>query len=513
MTDNRHWVEIITQKIIEQKKPPYLITSGMTTSGPFHLGTLCEMLYPASIQQHLTNQGHKARFIFFADILDAFDSVPSVFSQHNSVLSPHLGKPLVYVPDPLGCCQSLGDHFLNEAIEIGRKFELSPEVQKIDKLYEQGLFDKFASIYLKDEPLAREAVSTSSLREKLPEYWNPIMPICQNCGRIATTRVTQFDDASYSYTCDRDVGYTKGCDHSGENKLTDHKYKITWRLHWPAWMNLFESSHGPSSAEGGGVDHHTRGGSWDTVVVVHDMILHKPPPVPYKFGFILLQGKKYSKSKGVGMGVAEVIQLVPPDIIKYFLLKPDVQENKDFDPTGNNMLRLYEDYQGAAEMANLDLEGLSRADRKRAVAFNFSTKQLKFKAKFIDVLLNHQLYKDWDKTAELVGDKEGVSYLFPYITKWLELKYAPEEYQFEFTPRPPNKHKEAVLVVAETLKPNMSPEEIHNLIFTTAKQLNIPPAEMFSALYNTLISKDKGPRLGKLIYAIGVERTKKVILS
>ncbi|MFH1447270.1 MAG: class I tRNA ligase family protein, partial [Candidatus Micrarchaeota archaeon] len=235
--------------------------------------------------------------------------------------------------------------------------------------------------------------------------------------------------------------------------------------------------------------------------------------IPYKFGFLLFQGKKYSKSKGIGMGVSDLMRLVPPDIIKYFLLKPDVQENKDFDPTGNNMLRLYDDYQGAAELQTMKIEDLSRADRKRAIAYKFSTSKLKFKAKFIDVLLNYQLYKDWNKVAELVSDKNGVSYLSIFISTWLEMKYAPEEYQFEFKPSPPPNHREAVIAFANSLKAGLTPEEIHNQVFITAKETNIQPSEMFSALYGTLISKERGPRLGKLVFSIGVERTKKTILQ
>jgi lysyl-tRNA synthetase class 1 len=509
MSENKHWVELLAQKIIEQKKPPFMITSGMTTSGPFHLGTLCEMLYPSTLHKYLTERGHKTRFIFFADILDAFDSVPSVFSKYEKELVPHLGKPLVDVPDPLSCCASLGDHFLKEALGVVKKFGLSPEIQRINEIYEKGYFDKFASIYLKDEPLARDVVFTSSLKQTLPAYWNPIMPICQNCGRIATTRVAQFDENSYSYVCDRDVGYTKGCGYSGANKLSGHKYKITWRLHWPSWMNIYA----PSSAEGAGVDHHTRGGSWDTVLEVHKRILHTEPPVPYKFGFILLQGKKYSKSKGIGMGVSEVIQLVPPEIIKYSLLRPDVQENKNFDPTGLNMLRLYEDYQGAADITTSIPVELSRADRKREMAFTLSTPKLNFKAKFLDVLLNYQLYKDWSVTGEKVKDPEGVAYLQPFIAKWLELQYAPEEYMFEFKPTQPQKHKDAVFAFMKRLSENMGPEDIHNQVFKTATEFSVPPGEFFSALYNTLISKDRGPRLGKLIHTIGVKKTQQTVLG
>ncbi len=502
MNENSHWVEILTQKITETKKPPYLITSGMTTSGPFHLGTLCELLYPSTIQKHLISQGHKAKFIFFADILDAFDAVPTTLSKYTKELRPHLGKPLTDVPDPMGNTQSFGDYFLEEAKSIAEKFNIRPEIKKMNEVYSEGYFDKYARIYLKDEPLTRGVVFSSSLKKNPPEYWNPIMPICQGCGKIATTRVTEFDENSYSYTCDRDVGYTKGCGFGGSNKISDHKYKITWRLHWPSWMHIY----GPSSVEGAGVDHHTRGGSWDTVLAVHEKILKLDPPVPYKFGFVLLKGKKYSKSKGIGMGVSDVISLVPPEIIKYSLLKPDIQENKNFDPTGVNMLKIYDDYQGAQELSDGDL---SRADRKRMISYELSTEKQMFKTKFIDILLNYQLYKDWDKVAEILDDTKGVDRLKPFINKWLELKYAPEEYLFNFNLQKPKQYTETVLSFLKDLTPNMSPEDIHNKVFETAKENNIKPGELFRALYETLISKERGPRLGKLIHTIGPERIQK----
>ncbi|MCX6778219.1 MAG: lysine--tRNA ligase, partial [Candidatus Micrarchaeota archaeon] len=302
MIESKHWMELLAQRIVDERKPPFLVTAGMTTSGPFHMGTLCEMLFPHAIGRYLANQGHKTRFIFFADILDAFDSVPTSMQQYIGLLAPHLGKPLCDVPDPYEKTNSFGEYFLEEARGIGEKFGIHPEIKKINELYKQGLFDDYARLYLRESSKSAGIVARTSLRDSLPDWWNPVMPICENCGRIATTRVTEFDENTYSYVDDRDVGYTKGCGHAGSNKISNHKYKLTWRLHWPSWMQIF----GPSSVEGAGVDHHTRGGSWDTVVAVHEELLNKQPPIPYKFGFVLLQGKKYSKSKGIGMGVSDL---------------------------------------------------------------------------------------------------------------------------------------------------------------------------------------------------------------
>ena len=48
MSDNKHmhWSEWLAERVISEKKEPFVITSGITTSGPAHLGTLCEFLFP-----------------------------------------------------------------------------------------------------------------------------------------------------------------------------------------------------------------------------------------------------------------------------------------------------------------------------------------------------------------------------------------------------------------------------------------------------------------------------------
>ncbi|MEW6329637.1 MAG: lysine--tRNA ligase [Candidatus Micrarchaeota archaeon] len=504
---SRHWIEPLAERILERKKPPFIITSGMTTSGPCHLGTLCEFLYPAVIQKFLKTKGHASEFHFIADIFDAFDSIPLLMMEFERELAPHLGKPLVAVPDPRGCCGSFGDHFLNEAKGIMEKFEIDPKIHKANELYAQGKFDAHARLFLKNYKKAKEAVSKTSMKEA-PADWSPLMPVCSNCGRIATTAVTAFDETSFSYSCVRDVGYAKGCGFSGESKISEHRYKLTWRLHWPAWMDVFKTS-----VEGAGMDHHTRGGSWDTARAVFEEIFHKEPPITYKFGFVLFKGKKYSKSKGVGLGVCDVLSLTPPELLAYQILKHDIQENKDFDPTGNRLMQLYDDYADAGRLAQGDLARLSRAERKRAVAFSLSTEKLKWRAPFSDVLLYYQIHGDWKKVGGMVGDAGGVSYLKPFIQHWLEEGYAPEEYIFRFEPQKPPTNANAVRAFANALKEDMDALAVHNLVFEIAKQYNTQPNELFKTLYQTLLGKEKGPRFGKLVCALGAGKIKKIILD
>jgi lysyl-tRNA synthetase class 1 len=504
-----HWSELLAQEIIERKSEPYVISGGLTTSGPTHLGTVCEFLFPQAIVDQLSYAGKKAKFYFVADIFDAFDGVPSVFEQYKSVLEPHLGKPLTDVPDPTGATPSFGDHFLADARAAMEKFGVKPEIVRATDLYKSGAMDKYAKLFLSREEEIKTLVARTSLRDKLPDWWSPIMPVCEKCGRIATTRVTSHDSESYEYSCDRDVKYTKGCGNKGKNRLSDHKYKLTWRLHWPAWQDHFGTS-----AEGGGVDHFTRGGSRDTLEAVFKDIIGKEPSIGYKFGFILFEGKKYSKSKGTGMGVKELMELIPPEVIKYMLLKPDIQENVDINPTPLNVLRTIDDYEKAlALLAAGNHESLTRADHKRVLAARLSSESAKggrgWKTPFLDILLYRNLQWSWDKIKQTTGDGAGIEKLAPFVEAWEKKNFIPEEYAFAYKPQ---KAQENAAAFVAKLKPGMPALEIHNLAFETAKARNIPPAKMFEECYAALLGKQKGPKLGKLIEAIGIEKVIKDVL-
>lgn len=497
-----HWTDLWAKKIINEKKPPYVITSGITLSGPVHLGTLCEAYYPVAIGSRLTASGHQVSNYFISDDLDAFDSVPSVLEKYSDFLKPHLGKPLAHVPDPTGTTKSFGDYFLIEMKDIMKSFGIAPEIKRMSEEYPSGRFDEYARLFLKEFEKAKQVVAESSNRD-LPPDWSPIMPICEKCGKIATTIVTGVDGDSYTYSCTRDVKYTQGCGHTGSNKISDHKYKITWRLHWPTWMDSFGTS-----AEGAGMDHHTKGGSWDTLVMVFKEIFKKEAPIGWKHGFFLLRGAKYSKSKGVGMGASDLLKLVPPELVKYFLLRADLDENKDFDPTGNSLMKLYDDYE---TVSALDLATADRAGEKKYAAFVL-TGQKKWKAKFLDILLNYQIYRDWNKVGESLGDPEGVAYLSKYIEAWIAGGYAPEEYSFVVNLSKPE-DMTGVLEFAGKLSGNMGEVDIHNLVFETAKELNIPPAALFKNLYSALLGKERGPKLGKLIFSIGPQKVKETLLG
>ena len=385
--------------------------------------------------------------------------------------------------------------------------------------------DESARLFISKEAQSRELVARTSLRSELPVDWHPIMPICSNCGRISTTRVTKASGDTYHYACDKDVKYTRGCGHSGSNSLSEHKYKLTWRLHWPAWMRHFHTS-----IEGAGMDHHTRGGSWDTCQAVFRELFRAEPPIGYQFGFVLFMGKKYSKSKGIGMGLTDLLKLQPAPVLAYALLRPDLMENRDINPTSENLLRLITEYEEAGRLAQEmgllggELAGsstlvhqskspvpeVSRAERKRALAYSLAASRPLWSIPFADLLIYYGLYGDLERAAAALPNHEDVRYLAPYVLEWEKQNLIPDIYRFKFRAAPASDAR--VREWAQELSPSMDALAIHNSVFTFARGRKIPTGEMFQAIYADLIGKQHGPKLGRLVEILGVHEVREALL-
>ena len=57
----------------------------------------------------------------------------------------------------------------------------------------------------------------------------------------------------------------------------------------------------------------------------------------------------------------------------------------------------------------------------------------------------------------------------------------------------------------------MGDVEIHNLVYAVAKERGVQADLLFKAVYEAIIGKDKGPRLGKLLASIGVDKVKEML--
>lgn len=491
---NMHWSEIIAKNISDEREPPFIVAAGITPSGPVHPGTLCEFLYAHAISEQLKKYG-KTEYVFVSDNFDDLDSVPEPMREHAETINEDMGMPLSLARDPVGCHKSFAEHFIAETLDIMKIFGVKPEFLRASKLYEKGKYDKYAKMLCERRDEVKKVVQESSMRKEMPDDWFPIIPLCGKCGNISKNTVTEYKDGWYRYKC-------RKCGHTGEDRIENHNYKLLFRLDWPTRQKFLDVA-----VEGGSVDHHTPGGTLSTVCAIHRKIYNEEPPYLYKFGLLKYKGKKYSKSKGIGHKVTELLELAPPELIKYILLRPDIQEDKELVIDKETLFPLLDEFKRIGQMHAEGEVVSNRADHKKIIAFDLCNVKEIWKADVSDMVLYYNIYRDWGEVKKLTGDPEGVGYLEPYLKVWIERGLVPDRYMFEIDTggEPPRTVKKLI----EKLDSKMSADDIHQMIFETAKENSVKPKELFRQIYMWLIGREQGPKAGKLIHAIGVNKLKK----
>ena len=69
-----HWADVVAEKLLEQKSE-HVISSGITPSGPIHLGSMREILTADAIVRAINDKGGKAKLIYIADNADPLRKV------------------------------------------------------------------------------------------------------------------------------------------------------------------------------------------------------------------------------------------------------------------------------------------------------------------------------------------------------------------------------------------------------------------------------------------------------
>src|SRR3982751_2295201 len=106
------WLNRIVDEVISRHPDgEIIVSSGVSPSGTYHLGTLREVLTAEAITRELKRRGRPAKHIHVCDDLDVFRkvpvNVPAEFEQY-------LGKPLCDVPSPDGKADSYADYYLKD---------------------------------------------------------------------------------------------------------------------------------------------------------------------------------------------------------------------------------------------------------------------------------------------------------------------------------------------------------------------------------------------------------------
>ena len=305
MAETIHWADVVASEALK-KGNKHIIASGITPSGNIHIGNMREVVTADAAYRALLDAGSEAELLYIAD---TYDPLRKVYPFLDDSYEAHVGKPLSEIPCPCGNHPNYAQHFLEPFFRSLDQLGIKPAVYRADELYKAGAYvGAIKTSLVKRDEIARiiEKVSQRTLE---PE-WNPFNPICNECGRLTTTKVTGFNLESEI------VDYTCSCGSSGTVSMRGGG-KLTWRVDWPArWPIL------GVTVEPFGKDHASAGGSYDTGKRISSEIFEYPAPHPIVYEWINLKGKgAMSSSTGVTVTISDMLDVVPPEVLRYLIIR------------------------------------------------------------------------------------------------------------------------------------------------------------------------------------------------
>ncbi|MFZ1248750.1 MAG: lysine--tRNA ligase [Candidatus Saccharimonadales bacterium] len=489
------WLNTIVDDLIaRQPDGEILLESGASPSGTYHLGHMRELLTPDAVLLELRRRGRRARHIHFIDDLDALRKVP--FNIPESY-SEHLGKPLCDIPAPDGSSRSYGDYFLDGFKHAGDLLGIEVNYIYAHEKYRAGEMVPAIERALERIPQARRALETVSGRQ-LDERWSPIQIMEQ--GRLKNRAFVSINKTA------KTLVYLNADGAEQTIRYDDGQVKLDWRLDWPGrWWLL------AVTAEPFGRDHASAGGSYATGDQMMKDVYEAPAPYPIPYDFINMAGdtKKMSASKGTGLDAVEGAELMPAEVVRYFVLGSAPSKRLYFDPVGG-VVKLMDEYAALAAKPNKTaaeeqlLYICTRGGEARTVSsVPFShlvacyQASLRDPAKTLEVISRTEHAENAQKDAEIIAAE------LKFIDAWLD-KRAPDEVKFSLREQiEPGDFTENEIKLFAGLAEKVAAaptdadgEYFHLALYGFKDELGMQPKEMFSALYRLLIGKTSGPRAG-----------------
>jgi lysyl-tRNA synthetase class 1 len=265
---------------------------------------------------------------------------------------------------------------------------------------------------------------------------------------------------------------------------------------WPArWAML------GVTIEPFGKDHATAGGSYDTGRRIIREIFNCEPPFPITYEWISLKGQgDMSSSRGNVISIERMLRVVPPEVLRYMIVRTPPQRTIAFDP-GQPLLSLVDEYDDV-EAAGRDLRALAlcRASDYKPVGVPFKhlvnvVQMANFDFEQVKAILKRGGYR--------IEHEEALRDRADYARRWLD-EFAPADMKFTLKPALPPEavqltglQKQFLAAAADRLGPGMNAEEIHHAVYALAGEMApLKPADAFQAIYLAFLGTRRGPRVG-----------------
>ena len=325
------------EEVAAQCQGPQIINDSKTPSGRVHVGALRGVLIHDAIFKTLKRREVEARYLFGVDDYDPLDEIPAGKGAH---FEKYLGQPLCNVPPPDGSsAPDMAEHYMGEFWGVFEELGVKVEKYRMRDIYRSGRFNEAIDTILKNADVVRRVYKEVSNSDR-PATWYPFQTVCEQCGRIGTTEVYAYDGSQVSYRCRPDlVKWAKGCGYEGKVSPFDGRGKLPWKLEWVAkWVTF------PVNIEGAGKDHSTRGGSRDVAAACLNAIFKKNPPLNVPYEFFLVGGAKMSSSRGVGASARDMANLLPPEVLRFLMIRTKPNSPVNFDVHEEGIIKLFNEF-------------------------------------------------------------------------------------------------------------------------------------------------------------------------
>ena len=494
-----HWADVVADKLLESGNN-HVISSGITPSGPIHLGSMREILTADAIVKAVNNKGGNAKLIYVADNADPLRKVYPFLDEKK--YENYVGRPLAEIPAPEGD-GSYDDYFLKPFFESLKNVGVIPEVVDNYQYYNEGKYVECTKTFIENREETKEILETISGRQ-LPKNWFPWTFKDEN-GKLCKGKFIKYE---WPF-----VYFENGEGKEIRNNLEKGEGKLPWRLDWPSKWKILGVTF-----EAFGKDHATKGGSYDTGKRIVKNILDYEVPHHIVYEWINLKGKgAMHSSTGLAISAEEMLRMAPPEVIRWLIMQPQPNRHVDFDP-GLGLLNSVDKYDRIEkEYYNNTLdENSSRAFELSQINKISNTKNQTIPYRHLVTLVqSKESTSEIEKTLLRTGDikelneyeKENLKSRIKCIKGWMD-NHAPESVKFRIQEKAPvinfdNDDLNRIKHLKEKIESiDWNPKSIHDSFYELQEIHNTPAKEYFRIMYLIILGKERGPRLGFFLATI-----------
>jgi lysyl-tRNA synthetase class 1 len=548
MSEVQLWDDAIAERIIaahgdEDGARPVVVASGISPSGPIHMGNLREVFTTHLVAEALRRRGREVVHLHSWDDYDRFRKVPAGVDPS---FERYVGMPLAAIPDPEGGSGSYAEHFMDELRASLDVLGIQMTEVRQSERYPSGVYNASIRRAMDERGLVFDTLAGQQtpgrherpLEERRHEYY-PFKPYCPKCG-TDNTRVTGYSDDT--------VRYQGRCGHSGEMSLADGATisgKLVWKVDWPMrWA--YEGV----AFEPAGEDHHAPTGSFTVGrALVSDLYGgHAPDSVVYSFVSLAGVGGKMSGSVGGAAIPATALDVIEPAIVRWLYVRRLPSQSFAIDLSPRAIQRLYDEWDrlearvasGEAELNEVAVHRQSVESSAGPVLRTARPVSFRLLSSVADITQGNREQVARIVSAHLDGSAPDPQALLVELEPRLScaIRFATEvvpedertrvraEFARDAYEQLDGTMRRGVGLLAEGLGGDWSIEGLTRLVYAVPKTLHDLPADaapsaelkaaqraFFKAVYRLLVGAETGPRLPTLLLSIGRDRARRLLVG